>query len=672
MPPRAVGEAHPPKLERAWNPIVSSLSHEVGGSVSVGSPIDILLSDKIRFRLGAGLRKERPVHKLSRVASILASTSALVVIVAWLAFCKIHRSDRRATGLVQRHLSDYGEENELESILEGCLELREELGLSHDVSEPDEPPEAKKARLFLMLRESGEAFERARENSLQPLQAGARGLTHESSAREQSQLLGDHTLNYSSQGEMSRSEGTAWLPAAAPKRKSARRRISNDSLGSASTRVIPSPSASPKVSISARLASSPRASSGSDAKGQSPEDWLSRDVEGSSPKGEEQGPPGGQSLHNSPIRMGLTGFSAHTLMKHPAVLTGASFVSMLGPDGTRHSHEDWLSPVAKASSPKGDEPVPQRGESPYNDTKLMRPTCFPEATSTSGAAEASFVSSDTEANEAAGYDLSTGAEQNAAKMASDQEVFQERTSVGEGAQQAEERVDDVGVSQHSTPVGQLVEMKFAKEGQTLAGKTHLHPFVRLPPTIPKDITQLFNGVIALSSNVTRGSPMKDFNVMRMLFAKRCLTGQDVSQLMAACRCLIAYACQKLTSSPSKSNPFYIVRRLAATFMVFDYVVSTIQVLGDKANIQSWWPHFVGRFDTDANVEIKAFTHSNTEYLATFCQRLSDALAIYKTGVRPPPNIIIKLKRDILSKLRHNSIFENSSWELWEEDDALFH
>ncbi|CDJ56761.1 hypothetical protein EMWEY_00058310 [Eimeria maxima] len=527
---------------------------------------------------------------------------------------------------------------------------------------------------------------------------------------------------------MSRSEGTAWLPAAAPKRKSARRRISNDSLGSASTRVIPSPSASPKVSISARLASSPRASSGSDAKGQSPEDWLSRDVEGSSPKAEEQGPPGGQSLHNSPIRMGLTDCPEDASTSEAAVHTGASFESddggaagynsskvaeqgahklasdqqllqqeSLARDGAQQE-ENVVDSTTGAEQDAGklasdqqllqEETLEREGEQQEENVvdsstdaeqggaKLAsEQELLQEETLVRG--EGTLVRDGAQSEESVvdssmGADSTMDAEQGTAKMASVQELLQEETLVREGAQQAEERVDDVGdVLQPSTSAGQMVANVISEEELAAEGRDSFHPFVRLPKVSPKNVTKTFDGFGAFVSKIPKGGPMSNFLSMRELFAKPSLNAKDVQQLMADCTGLVAYACKKLAGPPSRTNAFYIVRKLASMVMVFDYVVSTLVLLGKKMDAKIWWSDFVGRFHTDFNFEPRTNTQRVTEGIVELIQQLSAALTIYKTGKRPSNGTVIQLKRDILSNLRNSCIFENPSWILWEEDDSRF-
>ncbi|CDJ47002.1 hypothetical protein EBH_0032570 [Eimeria brunetti] len=96
---------------------------------------------------------------------------------------------RKAVRPVQRHLSENEEGDELNRVLEGCLQLREELGLQGIGSEPDEEPEAKKARLFSALLESATAFERARAGLLHGLQTRTPGTSYQFPAHQQSQLV---------------------------------------------------------------------------------------------------------------------------------------------------------------------------------------------------------------------------------------------------------------------------------------------------------------------------------------------------------------------------------------------------------------------------------------------------------------------------------------------------
>ena len=55
----------------------------------------------------------------------------------------------------------------------------------------------------------------------------------------------------------------------------------------------------------------------------------------------------------------------------------------------------------------------------------------------------------------------------------------------------------------------------------------------------------------------------------------------------------------------------------------------------------------------------------------FLREVSFALDVYRTGTRPDPRMIIKVKQAIFRKPSINSSFEMAPWDPWREDDLEF-
>ncbi|CDJ36306.1 uncharacterized protein EMH_0046580 [Eimeria mitis] len=550
-------------------------------------PVEAALSDDPRFGLGTGLRQRPPRHTRSTAVLILASTVAVAVIVAWLPFCRAPRSTEKSPRLVQRQLSDSGEQDELDRILDDCLALREELGLEENVSHPYDSPETKKARLFLMLQESATAFEHATAGSSQALQAWARGLSNE----------------WLASGPIQQAEGLPYTPLL--------REDTQISEWTTDLHYVPSK----RMKVAADDSSDYSQISASQA-GVSFMAPFSRDTSGDSKKG-------------------------------------------LSPDS-------WLSESPEQTSPQEFE---QRPRHILEGMKLAR---FATGTSASGVSV--FPRTSTISGQGAGSSASDGSFvgiwQGEAEHA-DQELLQAVALLTGNVKQREPQGYAVDEPQPSVSVDALLARKPAAKRRRSEEIERLHPFVRLPQELPKEITKTFDGVGALSSKVHPLSPMQNYVSMRRLFAKSSLTADDVEQLMHDCKDLIAYACRYLSGPINRTNAYYLARRLAAVFMVFDYLVSTIELLPDKMNAWSWWSQFAERFPTHRWIGDRDPVHSTTKELSTFADRLRDALAIYRTGVRPPSPVIIELKRKILTTLRRHCIFDNPLWVEWINDDIVF-
>ncbi|CDI88031.1 hypothetical protein, conserved [Eimeria praecox] len=203
-----------------------------------------------------------------------------------------------------------------------------------------------------------------------------------------------------------------------------------------------------------------------------------------------------------------------------------------------------------------------------------------------------------------------------------------------------------------------------------AGDTRLHPFVRLPAVNPEDVRRSFRVEFALSYRLGISSPMELYMKMRTLFAKASLAAEDVETLMTEAELLANYAAVKLARPYTSCTTSYLVRKLSSLFMAFDHLVCTIELLGAKMNTSIWWSEFVKKFHTDYRLPEKA-TKERTEVLNKLVNRLSSALAIYKSGKRPPLREIIQLKRSILSQTYKESQLSNPLWRLWLQDDKDF-
>ncbi|CDJ36289.1 uncharacterized protein EMH_0075710 [Eimeria mitis] len=197
-----------------------------------------------------------------------------------------------------------------------------------------------------------------------------------------------------------------------------------------------------------------------------------------------------------------------------------------------------------------------------------------------------------------------------------------------------------------------------------------HPFVRLPVVNPKDIHRRFRSEFVLSLYYNDVSPMTSYVTMRSLFAKDSLTATEVETLMSEAELLANYAASKLSKPSKRSSASYIVRKMASLFMAFDYLVCTIEILGENMDTASWWEKFVQMFQTDYTFP-EHTSLLKTQELNRLVNRLSDALAVYKQKKRPKFKEIISLKRTILTKFSKGSQFSHPSWQAWIQDDLNF-
>ncbi|CDJ31859.1 uncharacterized protein EMH_0070410 [Eimeria mitis] len=197
-----------------------------------------------------------------------------------------------------------------------------------------------------------------------------------------------------------------------------------------------------------------------------------------------------------------------------------------------------------------------------------------------------------------------------------------------------------------------------------------HPFVRLPVVNPEDIPRHFSELGSLPCDMLLDSPMDAYMTMRSLFAKPSLTAEDVDTLMVKADILVKYATHKLARPDRRFKACTLFMKLSSLFMIFDQLVCTIELLGDKMDTDRWWPAFVQQFQTDY-IFPEHVPSPKSRMLNRLVNRLSSALEIYKEGRRPPLEEVIDLKRAIITHAYKDSQLANPLWKVWIQDDHEF-
>ncbi|CDJ59744.1 hypothetical protein, conserved [Eimeria maxima] len=202
------------------------------------------------------------------------------------------------------------------------------------------------------------------------------------------------------------------------------------------------------------------------------------------------------------------------------------------------------------------------------------------------------------------------------------------------------------------------------------GDIRMHPFVRLPVAKGLPPNRRFRAQFALSFSLSIRSPMESFKKMRSLFLKPSLTVDDVEALVGEAEMLANYAKCRLSGSYENCTASYIVMRLSSLLMVFDFLVGTIEIVGEVMNTGSWWAEFAQKFRSDYSFPTKGRT-SRSRMLNMLVNRMSSAISIYKTGKRPPPEEVVELKRIIITHAYKNTQMSHPFWQLWIQDDEEF-
>ncbi|KAL8434394.1 hypothetical protein Efla_006710 [Eimeria flavescens] len=160
-----------------------------------------------------------------------------------------------------------------------------------------------------------------------------------------------------------------------------------------------------------------------------------------------------------------------------------------------------------------------------------------------------------------------------------------------------------------------------------------------------------------------------------LYARPSLGAPEVESLFCALESLVYSERLKVRPDAKKKSPSHVADRLAAFFMVFDAVVCAIELFGEHMNLPLWWEEFVDIHDTDADfgspsARMQSIFPSLKAHI-DLATTLSEALAIYKTGVRPDKRTIIALKRMIFFDKLASKRFRGARGDPWREDDIQY-
>ncbi|CDJ44054.1 hypothetical protein, conserved [Eimeria tenella] len=723
------------------------------------------------------------------------------MVLAWLGSCYVRRNRAIGVGLARRNLSGLRNENNLSDILEECVSLEEELGISHDAPKLEEEPAATKARYFSMLYESAEAFERTPEQSSRTSQQVPTRFPESCSSQKAGEVQSENSQSLRPHGHWGAREeasehfssisgrGTApslhpagqpnahgvpgerlppgfgpfyqttpqqlvpaetrymlftkdacgaYLNASAPDARSGMnpqlpfQRVQGyhekvtSTVENMPSRTSIFPSAPPTFYKAGEAAASsfsrggapnagnesrcpgavlegaflPRGSrepqeqarqetaleglSGYSAyKGYDFSDLFPHKQVGSSVSG-----PHGSAYANTTLQgivpfkrrlgtamEGLTHYSAdpgHNTSKFVHDQVAVPLPSQFESGGESAASRDllgadlWAEELIGGIYPTGSQRIPQaEGNVATGLQDATNPVTAAAPTFKLGARTlltGGSISDTSDVSRTSSGSASTPPLKNNFPPQSQEQRMYEVASLGG-------RAADLSVPLNNSAFAPAVERTVADAGSHAAWDISLHPYVRLPVAQLQDARGGFRRKFSLTKHPIERSPLPIYEAMRTLFAKSVLTPKESEFLLIQAERLVCYAKAKLATITRLRSPYFIVRKLASLFVAFDYLVSTIEVLGDQMDVGSWWEPFAQSFVTDFAFPASSMRTQKARERIRLANRLSAALSIYKKGIRPPLEEIVDLKRILFRKVREYTQFRHPLWLLWIHDDT---
>ncbi|CDJ64003.1 hypothetical protein, conserved [Eimeria necatrix] len=656
---------HP--LEGEWRELLApSTSHKPdpvrNTKISVGSKN----SGQLWVGPGRRLRRQRPSS--ASFPAALASAVSLAVTLAFLALCLAEQIKKRGSGVEPRSLSDGGGDKELSDILEGCVSLEEELRLYRGASGPQEPSRRWSGQPVPSYEPAGltdgrdyQSLHRLGEES----HSHSNGLAAvESNASDRGDGRWWFNLHYGKQRE----DAPSWYSDERPAWSFVGQYGVDETGGEGMFRgIMVSPHAMPQQqappnAISYTLPDDETSIPLLDAL--APDAWLMYipqllfedgtevnpeteatnqfPVDGSGPSASQQFPRASHSMQPS------------AASPAPLQSDDKSVGCILHAEGSMKDSFRGLTPHVTLK-----RPYELVTEDPMLQDTTVRAAASGVATAEQTSSSVVVVPS---LKRLRGTDC--GSDSGSAVLT---DTFAAR---GEDTEEALPVERAAASTQHCSE-GFTAGTGELPKSRTETRDMLMHPYWRLPVVDPKNVRRSFRREFALSMYVRETTPMKLYTAMRGLFLKPALDAEDVEELISTAERLASYARIKLAWKHMRPAPFHLARKIASIIVALDYLVCTVELLGEKMDAKNWWDLFVQQLYLEIPVSSGKFVGNASVALKKMVRRLSAALIIYKAGKRPPRDEVIELKRLIFTKLNTHCQFQNPLWDLWVEDDLKF-
>ncbi|CDJ43106.1 hypothetical protein, conserved [Eimeria tenella] len=198
-----------------------------------------------------------------------------------------------------------------------------------------------------------------------------------------------------------------------------------------------------------------------------------------------------------------------------------------------------------------------------------------------------------------------------------------------------------------------------------------HPFARLPVLGPNILVRKFQPEGLFSRMWTNVSMWTHYLTLHRLFAKSVLNQEDADTLIRTVEALVDATWIQMQYRTMPIRPSLAVAALGQAFLAFDYIVCTVQLLGDAMQLPLWWEKFIGAFDIYYDHRRGRKRQLRPGLNVKLAHRLLNALNIYKTGTRPGIKEVVELKRLLFCFPNSPKPFRASQCNPWREDDIHF-
>ncbi|CDJ51152.1 hypothetical protein EBH_0039710 [Eimeria brunetti] len=205
---------------------------------------------------------------------------------------------------------------------------------------------------------------------------------------------------------------------------------------------------------------------------------------------------------------------------------------------------------------------------------------------------------------------------------------------------------------------------------TVEGAVESHPYVRLPmrrPDAPPS-PYLVDMRLALRGWHYRRNPLLMLRKVHDLLSRKALVVAEMRTLARAATVLIAHSIRHQHYDLSRHSSSRAMERLGLRFLILDSVVSSLISLGQSREGPYWDAFTRSVSHTFPRKVTVGRNPGRTVIYSCWAQEISLAIQKLKTGERPPPADLIKIKRMLFSSDCSPPFFRRPEFEPWREDD----
>ncbi|KAL8437698.1 hypothetical protein ACSSS7_000723 [Eimeria intestinalis] len=193
-----------------------------------------------------------------------------------------------------------------------------------------------------------------------------------------------------------------------------------------------------------------------------------------------------------------------------------------------------------------------------------------------------------------------------------------------------------------------------------------HPYVRIPSKLPGVVPRPLNADIIFDRQGMQRHIFLLREVREILVNKPVLLREDAHYLVTLVEELANHMYHQMSTEITKVPPYKATYMLGRRFLLYDAIYSASIALEVNWPRQLWWKTLAEKVPTDVCVD--EYGRHAHQYYVELLEDMVEALRLFKSGLRPPEEMIISIKRRLFGRDCTLYFFKYKCWDDWREDD----